>query len=648
MLRSRLPLFFASLSVAALGLGWAQSGVSPQNATPAPAEQNEAPARTRQPLATFHTQSNMVIVDVVVRSKGQPVHGLKASDFRVFEDGRPQTVSVFEEHRATDALRVSQLPADLPPHTYSNAPRYAVTSAANVLLLDALNTPYGDQVYVRRKMLQYLRTIPPGTRIAVFTLSSKLRMIEGFTTDSSVIEKALTEGRGHPERSPMIDPQYDAVMNDMTDIAGGSGATALAQVNMAQFTQDMEKFQLNLRAQLTMDALAGMARFLSTIPGRKNLIWFTGSMSMSLPMGSNSATLLPQQSFESMKMEDADFTGQVREVLQLMNLARVAVYPVDARGLIGVPSDMANTVYQNPGMMNSAIMNQGAGASQGSAYNPMSGPSGTGMLDSTMLSQKVEQHDRSALADLMNDHIHMDQIATETGGLAIYNNNALGQSVEADIANGSNYYTLAYAPTNPVYDGAYRRIRVLAGEGNEYQLEYRQGYFAADQATTNQLIPGRISPMVTAMQHGVLPLSQVPFEVRVLPASDPAVQGEPKTPGPAGKMAASLKAPVTRYMADYTIDPRQLQYTVLPDGRWHEELELTQVAFDSDGIRENFTDTGLAINTPPVTSDAAMKPIHLHQEIDMPAGDNYLRVGIRDLRTGNIGTLEVPVHVTKK
>jgi hypothetical protein len=82
---------------------------------------------------------------------------------------------------------------DLPPNTYSDFPQFAVTSAVNVLLLDALNTPLSDQMYVRQQMLQYLKNIPPGTRIAVFTLASRLRIVQGFTTDSSVIAKALHE-----------------------------------------------------------------------------------------------------------------------------------------------------------------------------------------------------------------------------------------------------------------------------------------------------------------------------------------------------------------------------------------------------------------------------------------------------------------------
>src|ERR1700691_6430095 len=103
------------------------------------------------PVPVLHTNANLVLVDVVVRQKGAPVHDLKASDFHLTEDGKVEKITVFEEHRATDVLQASKAP-QLPPHVYTDTPRYAVTSAANVLLLDALNTPLGHQVYIRRQM----------------------------------------------------------------------------------------------------------------------------------------------------------------------------------------------------------------------------------------------------------------------------------------------------------------------------------------------------------------------------------------------------------------------------------------------------------------------------------------------------------------
>jgi VWFA-related protein len=108
----------------------------------------------------------------------------------VLEDGKPQTVTIFEEHKATDVQEAAKGPV-LPPHVYSNLPTCRIASAANVLLLDALNTPLNDQNYARQQMLNYLHTIPAGTQIAVFTLASRLRMVSGFTTDAEAIEQAL-------------------------------------------------------------------------------------------------------------------------------------------------------------------------------------------------------------------------------------------------------------------------------------------------------------------------------------------------------------------------------------------------------------------------------------------------------------------------
>jgi hypothetical protein len=81
-----------------------------------------------------------------------------------------------------------------------------------LLLLDALNTPLSDQVYVRRRMVQYLHTIPPGTRIAVFTLGSHLRIIEGFTTDFE----------HHRKGSPARKRQSGAVAGDGPDLRPGA------------------------------------------------------------------------------------------------------------------------------------------------------------------------------------------------------------------------------------------------------------------------------------------------------------------------------------------------------------------------------------------------------------------------------------------
>ena len=57
------------------------------------------PVAAQAPV-TFKANANLVIIDVSAKDKGgMPVEGLKADDFIVLEDGKPQKISVFEYQR---------------------------------------------------------------------------------------------------------------------------------------------------------------------------------------------------------------------------------------------------------------------------------------------------------------------------------------------------------------------------------------------------------------------------------------------------------------------------------------------------------------------------------------------------------------------
>src|SRR5277367_6170088 len=136
------------------------------------------------PVASIKSSVRLVLVDVVVTNgKGEAVTGLHKDDFQILEDGKPQTISTFDEHHGVPPTQI-KLPT-LPPHVSTNFPVTQTADSVNVLLLDALNTPSRDQTYVHTQMLKYLKAIPPGTRVAIFTLASRLRMLQGVTTDSS-------------------------------------------------------------------------------------------------------------------------------------------------------------------------------------------------------------------------------------------------------------------------------------------------------------------------------------------------------------------------------------------------------------------------------------------------------------------------------
>jgi VWFA-related protein len=588
------------------------------------------------PPPVIRTQANLVLVDVVVTANAKPVPDLKAGQFHIFENGKEQPISVFEEHRAGDAPQVAAQPA-LPPHTWSNFPRFALASAANVLLLDALNTPIADQAWVRRQMVDYLRQIPAGTQIAVFTLASRLQMIEGFTSDPGMIDAALTSKSGNPQGSALLDNPQD--QDQMQNTA--SGMSAVDGGAMQQFLADTQSFQTDLRVRMTLNAIELLGRYLSTIPGRKNLIWFSGSFPLQIdpdPSLDPTLTTAHSPSLTNSFSPPRNYSDQVRQTDDLLAAARVAVYPVDARGLMGLAS-----VDASRGFSASSPMPSPASASPASKRGRPAG-AGNASVNGQTPAQKA---DARFLQQTANEHRTMQQIADETGGEAFYEDNGLKEDVAKAIENGSSYYAIGYIPGLQPGSGSFRRIQVRV-DGGQYDLAYRRGYFADDASRPGPDSPGAVGPVASALQRGAPPLSQVIFEARVLPADDPAANNVKIAAGPAGELAHTLKPPVHRYLVDFAIDPHALNWSALTSGGAHAELELSMVAWDADGQRVNFTDHTYNANLDPGKVAGVLKSgLPAHQEIDLPSGVIYLRLAVHDLRTGRIGSMEIPLRVPK-
>jgi VWFA-related protein len=294
-----------------------------------PATPNSGSAAT-----TIKSNVRLVLVDVVVTNeKGVAVTGLQKSDFEILEDGKGQTISSFEEHHGA-ALTEIKLPP-LPPHVYTNFPLTQSADAVNVLLLDALNTPARDQSYVHAQMLKYLKTIPPGTRVAIFTLASRLRMLQGITTDSSELLAVLNNANAGTQSSPLraSDAEDDAnqrMIDFMIENSSAPAPQTLAQAGvdpinaMKEFMADTAAYQTQARIAITLEALQQMARYLSGVPGRKNVIWFSGSF----PTG-----IFPDTDLSDPFNIATSFQDDIRKTADLLSASQMSLYPIAAEGL---------------------------------------------------------------------------------------------------------------------------------------------------------------------------------------------------------------------------------------------------------------------------------------------------------------------------
>jgi VWFA-related protein len=576
---------------------------------------------TTQPTTTLQASTQLVVVDVVVEDRnGNPIHGLKAEDFVLSEDKTPQTIHTFEEHSTLNPPPAGPALPKLPPGTYTDYTPVPPTGTLNILLLDALNTPMKDQSFVRQQLQDYVKHADPGTRIAIFGLSSSLIMLQGFTSDPETL-KDVVDHKLIPRASHLMDDPVsggDGVqMSDSID----TSAPGMAQLaaNLGQFEAQMSAMQLTLRAQYTLDAFNTLAHYLAAFPGRKNLIWFSGSFPLSI---------LPdpslQDPFALPSLDEAEF----RETTNLFTKAQVAVYPVDARGL------MVNPMF--------SASNSGAKY----AHNP------------SAFSNDVSKFAGSQAAE----HGTMNELADATGGHAFYDTNGLAQAVAKAIRAGSNYYTLTYTPTNRNHNGGFRNIHValIAEKAANLQLSYRHGYYDDDPALTAKKpnpthdTATTTETAATSMRSGTAyahaamargaPLPQdILFKVRVLPASTAAETT--LAPGNQLDPAAPAKGPFHRYDIDLAALSNMVTTSLQPDGNRNAEIAFLVNVYDRAGRLLNTTGRGFKLTLKPDFYPTFLKtPLQVHLEVSVPDRvEAYLRIGVIDEQANRFGVVEIPV-----
>lgn len=565
-------------------------------------------------VPVISVSSRLVVLDVVVLNRKKPVCGLKKQDFSVLEEKRNQPIGFFESHCGRTEMKPAgegtlQAPV-LPPNTYANLPLSRVTDSVTVLLLDGLNTQVADSQYLRLQMLQYLKNLPAGRRIAIFALGSQLRMLQGFTTDSGLLLAAIRSSKFTPAAS-LLPPADQAVEERQeTDTLAAAGVSAQTIADLTNFMDEADTQQLGMRVDMTMNAMQAMARYLSGIPGRKNLIWFSGSFpvefysTVDLPTGLDPTVIT------------GSFENQLKQTAELLAAARVAVYPVDVRGVLVDP-------------MYDASVNSDYGA----VINGV--PVGE---------QRFSQDAKMADLQRIEEHGTMDLLAKETGGRAVYNSNALQEAVADALSDGENFYTLAYVPRSERFDGRWRKIKVSVLERPQqgrYTLLYRHGYYATNGTPEKPVGKNLVSQgFVAAMQDGVPPASQILFKARVVspgpnPPSGPVLGGEPKMPGRAA-----------RYVIDYAVSLRHLGLAMTAQGEHKGELVVEALAYNDDGKIVNW-----ASIVAPITLNAAAwnvyaeDGIQIHQVMDLPKGRIHLRLGVYDPVSGGMGTMEIPLTV---
>ena len=584
-----------------------------------------------------------VRVDVVVTdAQGRPVAGLQASDFNVAEDRKPQAIRQFEWHGDENAEATLPKRPLLPPHTFMNLPTAPEHGPLTVLLYDVLNTPLDAQLSARTQMVDFIKK-SAGRRIAIFVLADRLRLLQGFTSETEELERAASGSGTTAQRSALMTapPLGSEDMAAMAADAKAGGNPGMAQ--MLQRFADREanaeaayqSYRLDRRVDITLDALAQIGRFLAGVSGRKNLIWFSASFPAGVTPDPEKSLGVPSDGTNGTKagsdrqiVDDAqrNYTEHMKMASGLLNSAEVAVYPVDARGL-----------------QTGSFFRASQNTSRGSIYTAWSDISKAGL--------SFQQQSAQEFAT-------MNFLAEQTGGRAFYNTNGLVQAKAAASADGASYYSLLYAPDNMKFDGSLRRISVHLGHGH-YNLAYRRSYLAEDLDSGSRQVAGDeehalANSMAVASQLGA-PLShELIFAVQVdaVGTPVPATTEQMAALAPYREQAAKAEHrkfvlpanPVSmqQYAIQYGVLAKQLDLPISADGSYHSDLSMAALAFDEDGETLWGTESRLKDAIPSSKIGEFRKnSFQAIQTIVVPVDTAVLRFVVRDEQSGRIGSMEV-------
>lgn len=521
-------------------------------------------SESRRQAPEIHVSTHLVQMGIIVRDKNGPVANLTKDDFVVLDRGKAQKISVFSMESSESAVPVAQ-PQPLPPNTFSDLPQYGSNKprSVTVVLLDNLNTlsgsapqPYETTPYwfedhalanAKQHLMDFLKNLDPADRIAIYGLTNSLHVLCDFACGRDQLMAVVSK--------------YDATSKTQREVAEpGSVHTPQGRDFDEHIDADLQMLAaLNnqARAQATMAALSAIANHVADIPGRKNLLWLTANL---------------------------PFSGEA--IARVLGRANIAVYPVDARGLLP----------------RSPTVSPEAGSDIANAY----------------VRGALGMNDTPAETDDPIGVDAMQKMAEETGGRAFVNTNDLTGAIRDAVDDSAVTYTLGFYIDSGSLDGKFHELKVKVKRSG-LDVRYPKGYFALKDAPAtkdeqhNSLLAAIRSP---------LDASAIPLQVRV----ERVNQSAPNSLSLLG-----------------SINIHDLQLTQRGETRTG-VLDITVLEQDQTGkvLRESANRIDLRF-TEKQYAAVLQSGINFRKSVQPQADVTTLRIVVEDPATAKLGSLIIPL-----
>jgi VWFA-related protein len=208
-----------------------------------------------------------------------------------------------------------------------------------------------------------------------------------------------------------------------------------------------------------------------------------------------------------------------------------------------------------------------------------------------------------------------EDLAPQTGGKVFRLRNDVDVAIGSSADDGAAYYTLAYYPANRNWDGKFRAVEVTVRRAG-LQARTRKGYLAYAEAPLDD------NQIDTVLSRAVMN----PLTYRGL------------------LVTAAVNGPNPRnFRVEIKVERSGLDWHTLPDGRLRSEVTAVVASVAADDTVRSHKVTELETVTDPKSfTKQPGKPVRFNLPANLVPGTRHIRVVVRDVNNGNIGSYDIP------
>jgi VWFA-related protein len=558
---------------------------------------------TEEQNDVIRVNTELVQTDVMVfDKKGRFVEGLEAEQFALKIDNKAQPVSFFERvtsggQRETGTSLTQSL------DTFPNTPSSSTRGRSIIFFVDDLHLAPDSLARTRKALLEFVdHAIVQNDQVAITSSSGQIGFLQQFTDDKVALRSAVARlnYRANTKMDMDSPPMSEYIALKIRE--GDEQA-----VNY--YVKELEKQNcfrppggsglictMSPQAMVQAVRLRAQEMVVMAAPDTDNtLIMLEGLMRTAGQLPGRKLVFMVSDGFYLSDRKSGS-RDRIKKITDAAGKAGVVIYTLDARGIIGESLDVTN---------NRPIDSEGLTVS-------------------------------SSIGEITASQDGLNALAGDTGGRAFRNTNApMSEWVDKVLDETANYYLLAWRPENEEQKrGKFNHIEAIVIGRPDLTVRLRNTYFKTAPLPILSLKKKTEKDPTKAREDDMRLVIDAPVSQRQIPTT-------------LDLNLSQMPGIGTRVKASIQINREALAFD-LNDGKQSADLDIGGIFYDDKGKPVSSFVGRLRVFPVPENASAERRTQAVYAFHSwLPAGLYQVRVGVRDLKSGRIGSAAQWIEIPK-